>query len=90
MFNLDLSKSLAVQQLMQQARQETALAKDQEYLLETLDERFGQIPKRLSNQIRAIVQPNVLKQLHRQAIRCQDLDSFQEKLPKAPKVKKST
>jgi len=88
MFNLDLSKSLAVQQLMQQARQETALAKDQEYLLETLDERFGQIPKRLSNQIRAIVQPNVLKQLHRQAIRCQDLDSFQEQLPKAPKVKK--
>jgi len=77
--NLDLSKSLAVQQLMQQTRQETVLEDYQELLLEAIKERFGPAPKRLSNQIR---QPEVLRQLHRPAMRCQDLESFKETLPK--------
>jgi len=91
MLNLDLSKSLAVQQLMQQirqeTRQETVLEDYQELLLEAIKERFGPAPKRLSNQIRRITQPEVLRQLFQQAMRCQDLESFKEKLPKVKKVK---
>jgi predicted transposase YdaD len=100
MLHLDLSKSVAVQQMREMAinkgraeglaeglaeGQAKGLAKgqvdsSQELILETLQERFGRLQKSLSSQIRQIQQYDLLKQLHRQALRCDTLTSFKREL----------
>ncbi len=59
---------------------EGLLEEAQEMVLEALDERFGPVPKRLSDQLRQIQQREVLKTLHRQALRCQTLSQFKREL----------
>ncbi len=88
MLNLDLSKSVAVRQMRQmerakgraEGRAEGLIEEAQEMVLEALDERFGRVPKPLSNQLRQLQQHDVLKTLHRQALRCQTLSQFQKVL----------
>jgi len=50
-------------------------------LFEVLKVRFGTIPRKMVAQIRAIKQLKMLKNLHGDALRCSDIDSFQKRLP---------
>ncbi len=92
MLNLDLSKSVAVRQMREMAlakgRAEGLLEDAQEMVLEALDERFGPVPKRLSDQLRQLQQREVLKTLHRQALRCQTLSQFKQELVTQVKLMK--
>ncbi len=51
-------------------------------IIEVLDERFGIVPNDTIKQIRTISLRVHLKQLHRQAIRCSDIEVFKEMLSK--------
>jgi predicted transposase YdaD len=63
-----------------EGRAEGLVVEAQEMVMEALDERFGQVPKRLSDQLRQIQQRDVLKMLLRQAVRCQNLSQFKKVL----------
>jgi predicted transposase YdaD len=92
MLRLDLSKSVAVRQMREMAltkgraegraegRTEGQVDSSQELILEILQERFGRLQQSLSSQIRQIQQYDLLKQLHRQALRCDTLTSFKREL----------
>ncbi|MDM8537664.1 hypothetical protein QUF70_12980 [Desulfobacterales bacterium HSG17] len=48
-----------------------------EMLMETLIERFNLLTEKVSEQIRALQNPDVLKALFHQALRCQSLKEFE-------------
>jgi hypothetical protein len=52
----------------------------QEMVLEVLDERYGQIPTSISDAINQIRDQDLLRNLHRQAIRSASLEDFQQLL----------
>ena len=49
-------------------------------ILETLDERFGDIPSSISDDIRQIEDHSQLRTLQRQAIRSASIDDFRQQL----------
>lgn len=51
-----------------------------EMVLEALDERFGEVPSFVSNTVDQIENIDVLKSLHRRAIRCISLEEFKQAL----------
>ncbi len=55
----------------------------QEMVIEALIERFELVPARVSEQIRAVRNPDVLRVLFRKAIRCGNLEEFEELMMKA-------
>jgi predicted transposase YdaD len=87
MLNFDLMDSVAGQQVYdmghQKGIQKGVIEDAREMVLEVLDERFGIIPGDMIQQVRVISLREHLKELHRQAIRCSDLESFKEMLSKA-------
>jgi len=48
-----------------------------EMVLDTLIERFNMISARVLDQIRAMQNPDILKMLHRQALKCQNAGEFE-------------
>ncbi|HDN27608.1 MAG TPA: DUF2887 domain-containing protein [Thioploca sp.] len=82
MLNFDLMDTLAGQQIHDIGHQKGLIEDAREMLLEVLEERFGIVPKDLIKQIRAISLRDHLKQLHRQAIRCPDMEGFKDMLSK--------
>jgi len=83
MLNFDLMETVAGQQLHDMGHEKGLLESVREDVLEILEERFGIVPNDMNQQIRAISQREYLKQLLKQAIRCPDLDRFNEMLLKA-------
>jgi hypothetical protein len=79
MLNFDLMDTVAGQQVYEKGLIEEA----REMVLEALREKFGIVPSDMIQQVRTISLREHLKQLHRQAIRCPDLESFKEMLSKA-------
>jgi len=51
-----------------------------EMVLEALDERFGEVPSFVSNTVDQIENIDVLKSLHRRAIRCISPEEFKQAL----------
>jgi hypothetical protein len=88
MFHLDLMTTVAgrqvhelgLQQGIQQGLQQGRVQQAQDYVLETLQEKFGKVPTKLVNQIRAITSPEQLQTLFHQALRCQNLTEFKATL----------
>ncbi|OAD22844.1 hypothetical protein THIOM_001337 [Candidatus Thiomargarita nelsonii] len=78
MLNFDLMDTLAGKQVYEMGEINDA----REMVVEVLDERFGVVPFDLIEQVRAVNHRDVLKRLHRQAIQCQDMESFKENLSK--------
>ncbi|MCP4402484.1 MAG: hypothetical protein GY801_34895, partial [bacterium] len=60
-----------------------ALQALQEIIIDTLMETFPVIPAHLSEQIRGIRNLDVIKGLHRQAIKCTALQDFEKLLQQA-------
>jgi len=83
MLNFDLMDCVAGQQVYDMGHQKGLIEDAQEMVLELLEERFGIVPGDMIQQIRVISLREHLKELHRQAIRCSDLESFKEMLLKA-------
>ncbi|TGO02125.1 hypothetical protein PN36_30055 [Candidatus Thiomargarita nelsonii] len=50
-------------------------------LLDALNTRFGIVPNEMVDQIGAINRPDVLENLHKEAILCPDIGSFSEQMP---------
>ena len=69
-------KEEGFQQGAQQGREEGI----QLGILETLDERFGDIPPAISDEIRQIEDQNQLRTLQRQAVRSASIDDFRQQL----------
>jgi hypothetical protein len=53
-----------------------------ELVIEVLEERFGIMPGKMIDEIRAIPRYELLDNLFRQAIRCSDVSSFKKMLSK--------
>jgi hypothetical protein len=88
MLNFDLMDTVAGRQVHEMGLIEDA----REMVLEALEERFGIVPNDIMKQLNTISVRENLKQLLRQAIRCSNLEGFQEMLLKAmpsPKTTKS-
>ena len=49
-------------------------------IIETLDERFGDIPSAISDDIRQIEDHSQLRTLHRQALRSKSIEDFRQQL----------
>ncbi len=78
MLNFDLMDTVAGRQVY-----EMGLIKDaREMVLELIDERFGKVSNKLTQQIDSISQRVLLRQLLRQAARCPDIAGFQKALSK--------
>ena len=75
---LEIGLETGLQKGLQKGHQDGWLEKAREDVLEVLYERFEIIPDEIIDEISAIELRGVLKQLHRQAIRCADIDSFNE------------
>jgi len=65
---------------IEQGRMEGMILDAQEMVMEALIERFGPLDPKLSVKIRGIVNRDVLKSLHKLAIRVDSLSEFEEKL----------
>ena len=59
-----------------EARDEAHLKIGQKYILETLADRFGQVPLQLERRISAIEDTERIDALHRNARTCSDLKDF--------------
>ena len=63
---------------VQKGLQRGMLEKAKESVLEVLIVRFNDVPRRLSEAVRRIEEPEKLSFLHRQAILCESLGQFEE------------
>ena len=84
MLNFDLMDTVAGRQVYEMGSIQNA----REMVLELLDERFGRVSNKLTQQIRSISQQGLLGQLLRQVIRCDDIGGFEETLSKVLPPKK--
>ncbi|SHG10694.1 hypothetical protein SAMN02745206_03272 [Desulfacinum infernum DSM 9756] len=69
-----------VQQGIQQGIEKGTLNALRELILETLDERFEEVPRNLRHDLRKLEDPHELKLLFRKALRAESLHEFQEAL----------
>jgi len=80
MLNFDrLMETVAGKQIYYMGLQK-GLVTARQRLLDALNTRFGIVPKEMVDQIAAIKRPDVLKNLHKEAILCPDIDSFSERM----------
>ncbi len=79
MLNFDLMDTVAGQQLYEMGELNNA----RKVVVEVLEERFGIVPSKMIDEIRAIPRYELLNSLFKQAIRCSDMSSFKEMLSKA-------
>jgi hypothetical protein len=61
---------------IEQGKQIGMLRSARELLLDALEEKFSVIPKEIQGKLQEIEEREVLRQLHRQAIRASSLDEF--------------
>jgi hypothetical protein len=80
MLKFDLMDTVAGKQLYDMGRQKERVNTLQETVLDALDARFGLVPHKMIDQINVIDQPDELKSLFKQAMRCPDIQSFKEQL----------
>jgi hypothetical protein len=90
MLNFDLMDTVAGQQLHEMGHQKGLIEDAREMLLEVLEERFGIVPNDMTKQIQTVSLRDNLKQLHRQAIRCPNIEGFEKMLSKAMPPPKTT
>jgi hypothetical protein len=79
MLNFDLMDTVAGQQLYEMGE----INSIRKLIIAVLEERFGIVPSKIIDEVRAIPRYELLDSLFRQAIRCSDMSSFKEMLSKA-------
>ncbi len=87
MMNFDLLDTRAGQDIYEEGMQEGiqmgALESARASLIVTLEERFQIVPATIIDKINSIDREEILGSLFRQAMRCSDMDGFNEVLSKA-------
>ncbi len=87
MMNFDLMDTRAGKDIYEEGwhdgRQEGAIGDARIMVIEALEERFQIVPAKIIDKVNAIGRREILKGLHRQAIRCSDMDGFNSVLAKA-------
>ncbi len=83
MMNFDLLDTRAGQDILKEGKQLGAVDMVRSNVIEALEERFQIVPTNIIDRINAIGRREILKGLHRQAIRCGDLEGFNEVLARA-------
>ena len=78
----ELIKKEGFEEGLKQGLQQGLLEEAREMVLEALEERFGLIPPSLVSRIKSIQQREILKSLHRAAIRANNLEEFKMLLKK--------
>ncbi len=68
---------------LEEGWQRGLLEEAREMVLEALRERFGMLEGSLVEQVESIQSRHLLKELHRSAIRCGDLEEFKKDLKRA-------
>lgn len=81
MWKFDLMDTVAGRQLYDMGQQKGQINTLQETVLDALETRFELVPHKMIDQIHAIDQVDVLKSLHKEAVRCPHLSAFKERLP---------
>ncbi len=92
MLNFDLMETVAGRQVydkgiqqgllqgLQQGLQQGGIEEARKMVIEALEEKFERVPNDIINRILLIEQQPVLRNLFRQSLRCQNLESFKENL----------
>jgi len=80
MLGFDLMDSQAGKDIYDMGLQEGVINNAKEMLIDALEVRFENIPDNIIEQINRIYDPNRLKDLFKQAMRCPDLDHFKKRL----------
>jgi len=80
MWKFDLMDTVAGRQLYDMGQRKGSINNARDMLLDALDARFGLVPHKMIDQINVIDQPDELKSLFKQAMRCPDIQSFKEQL----------
>ncbi len=83
MMNFDLMDTRAGKDIYKEGRQDGAVDMVRSNVIEALEERFQIVPANIIDKINAIGRREILKGLLRQAIRCGDLEGFNEVLARA-------
>ena len=77
-----IGRKKGLEQGLEQGLQQGMLEEARAMVLEALDARFGEVPLRLVEHIRSVSDRDLLKTLHRTAVRCGCLEMFDEELKK--------
>ncbi|MEN8221326.1 MAG: hypothetical protein ABFS56_34265 [Pseudomonadota bacterium] len=80
MLNFDLMDTVAGKQIYDMGLHRGRLDVLMTVLLDALDTRFGIVPNEMVDQIATINRPDVLENLHKEAILCPDIGSFSERM----------
>jgi len=68
------------QALIEEGREEGLKEGLKEAVIETLELKFKVIPKNIVNAINNIVKIDILREIHREAIKCESIEEFEEKI----------
>ena len=83
MLDFDLMETVAGRQVYEEGLEKGLLEEARDMVIEALGERFGIVPGEIIDTVRSIGRREVLKDLHRVAIRSQHIEEFKEMLGKA-------
>ncbi len=81
--NFDLRDTRAGQDIFEEGIQVGVIETARNNIIEALEERFQIVPADIIDKVNAIARREILKGLHRQAIRCSDMTGFNEVLARA-------
>jgi len=77
---LEIARNDGLQQGVQQGLQQGMLLYAREMVLDVIGEKIGVVPPYIAEKINAINTRETLKSLHLQALKCNDIKSFEESL----------
>ncbi len=83
MLNIDISDTVAGKQIFEEGMLETA----RDMVLDVLDERFKIVPSDIIERVKSIDRGEILKSLHRQAVRSKKIEDFKQVLAKGIREK---
>lgn len=82
MLNFDLMETKAGQEVYEEGREEGMLKDAREMVVDALEEHFGIVPIVIADKIHALGRRELLKSLHKQAMRCKNIEEFLSLLEK--------
>jgi hypothetical protein len=75
---LEIAREKGLEEGLEKGREEGRLQERLEMLIDTLIERFGAVHPRILEQIRKTGNPDILKILFRQSLKCKDIQEFEK------------
>ncbi len=83
MMNFDLLDTRAGQDILEEGKQLGAIDNARIMVIGVLEERFQIVPVNIIDKVKTIGRREILESLHKQAIRCSDINGFNDVLARA-------